>query len=220
MPPPQYGPPTGSGSHPLGCGGGPSHTTGRPSEDRPWGSGSGNALHRHNPNQSLTTNRINENLPRRQQNNPHTHIPTPRPNQPNITTPNWHHWSAPNTNRDPDPQPPLTNQPPEKQAHAERKTRANIKIASLNVKGRTSTNLGPSQISKWATINREMRDQKIGILCAQETHLCPEHQTQIDMLYKRRIAVLNSSDPTRPGNSAGIAFILNKEIINTDSAKL
>ncbi|KAG2050970.1 hypothetical protein BDR06DRAFT_990548 [Suillus hirtellus] len=28
------------------------------------------------------------------------------------------------------------------------------------------------------------------------------------------------SDPTRPGNSAGIAFILNKEIINTTDAKM
>ncbi|KAG1847241.1 Endonuclease/exonuclease/phosphatase, partial [Suillus tomentosus] len=57
-------------------------------------------------------------------------------------------------------------------------------------------------------------------MCAQETHLCPEHQSQIDTIYARRLVVLNSSDPIRPGNSAGIAFILNKEIINTDSAKL
>ncbi|KAG2148795.1 Endonuclease/exonuclease/phosphatase [Suillus clintonianus] len=32
--------------------------------------------------------------------------------------------------------------------------------------------------------------------------------------------MLNSQDPTRPGNSAGIAFVLNKEMINTSEAKL
>lgn len=65
-----------------------------------------------------------------------------------------------------------------------------------------------------------MRNQKIGILCVQETHLCPEHKTQIDSLYARRLHVLNSCDPTRPGSSAGVAFIINKEIINISNAKL
>ncbi|KAG1808547.1 Endonuclease/exonuclease/phosphatase, partial [Suillus variegatus] len=102
----------------------------------------------------------------------------------------------------------------------EKRTRANIKLASLNVRGRTSPDLGPSPISKWAAINRMMRDQKIGILCIQETHLCPEHQMQIENLYTRRLTVLNSSDPTRPGSSAGVAFILNNEITNSASAKM
>jgi len=65
-----------------------------------------------------------------------------------------------------------------------------------------------------------MRDQKIGVLCIQETHLCPEHQSQIESIYARRLLVLNSSDPSRPGSSAGVAFILNKEITNTSNAKL
>ncbi|KAG2756086.1 DNase I-like protein, partial [Suillus brevipes Sb2] len=102
----------------------------------------------------------------------------------------------------------------------DKKTRANIKIASLNIKGRASPELGPSAISKWAAINRMMRDNKIGILCVQETHLCPEHLTQIENLYSRRLKVLNSSDTNRPGNSAGIAFIMNKEIIDTSDAQI
>ncbi|KAG1722167.1 uncharacterized protein EDB91DRAFT_1240241 [Suillus paluster] len=32
--------------------------------------------------------------------------------------------------------------------------------------------------------------------------------------------VLNTNDPTRPGNSAGVAFVLNKELTNTASAKM
>ncbi|KAG2740666.1 DNase I-like protein [Suillus brevipes Sb2] len=43
---------------------------------------------------------------------------------------------------------------------------------------------------------------------------------QIEALFSRRLKVLNSSDPNRPGNSAGVAFILNKEKLNTENAKL
>ncbi|KAJ8587401.1 DNase I-like protein [Rhizopogon salebrosus TDB-379] len=88
------------------------------------------------------------------------------------------------------------------------------------MKGRASLPLGPSQISKWATINRMMRENKIDILCVQETHLTLEHITQIEALFARRLLVLNSSDPDRPGCSAGVAFILNKETINVTSAKM
>ncbi|KAG0692954.1 hypothetical protein DFH29DRAFT_816898 [Suillus ampliporus] len=110
---------------------------------------------------------------------------------------------------------PITNHTTDNQ-----KTKANIKLATLNIKGRTSASLGQNQISKWIVINQEMRDQRIGVLCVQETHLCPEHQSQIDSLYACRLLVLNSSDPSRPGSSAGVAFILNKEVTNTSSARL
>jgi hypothetical protein len=62
--------------------------------------------------------------------------------------------------------------------------------------------------------------KKIGILCLQETHLMNEHETQIESLYSRRLKVLNSGDPFCPGNSAGVAFVLNKEIINTTNAEI
>ncbi|KAG1719621.1 Endonuclease/exonuclease/phosphatase [Suillus paluster] len=51
-----------------------------------------------------------------------------------------------------------------------------------------------------------MRENKIGILCLQETHLTEEHENQIENLFSRRLHVLNSSDPDRPSTSAGIAF--------------
>ncbi|KAG1840413.1 Endonuclease/exonuclease/phosphatase [Suillus tomentosus] len=43
---------------------------------------------------------------------------------------------------------------------------------------------------------------------------------QMENLYTRRLTVLNSSDQTRPGSSAGITFLLNKEITNTSSTKM
>ena len=64
-----------------------------------------------------------------------------------------------------------------------------------------------------------MREKHIGILCLQESHLTAEYVTQINTLFDKRICVLNSADPTRPSNSIGVAFVINKEIINTDSAE-
>jgi exonuclease III len=101
-----------------------------------------------------------------------------------------------------------------------KKTRANILLATLNIKGRTSTLLGNNNdISKWSALHHVMRKKKIGLLCIQETHLLPEHEAQIESLYSKRIRVLNSRDPFRPGNSAGVAFVINKEILNADDLK-
>ncbi|KAG1798856.1 uncharacterized protein HD556DRAFT_1430732 [Suillus plorans] len=52
----------------------------------------------------------------------------------------------------------------------------------------------------------------------QETHLTADHQFQLDTIFSRYLTILNLSDPTRPSNSAGIAFILNKELTNASSA--
>ncbi|KAG2063742.1 hypothetical protein BDR04DRAFT_1131023 [Suillus decipiens] len=43
---------------------------------------------------------------------------------------------------------------------------------------------------------------------------------EVDLPYPGILLVLNSSDPSRPGSSAGVVFILNKEITNTSNAKL
>jgi exonuclease III len=101
-----------------------------------------------------------------------------------------------------------------------RPTRANLTIATLNVKGRTTLSCGPGPISKWTSINRTMQEKHIGILCVQETHLTDEYVTQINTLFNKCLLVLNSPDPTHSSNSAGVAFVINKELINTESAEL
>ncbi|KAH7918186.1 DNase I-like protein, partial [Leucogyrophana mollusca] len=98
------------------------------------------------------------------------------------------------------------------------RTRANITIATLNVRGRASSTLGTDQLSKWTEIHQTVRDKKIGILCLQETHLMDPHEQQIDNLFSRRIKLINSQDPDRPGNSAGVAFVLNREITTPEDA--
>ncbi|KAG1737363.1 Endonuclease/exonuclease/phosphatase, partial [Suillus occidentalis] len=100
-----------------------------------------------------------------------------------------------------------------------KKHRANIHIATLNMKGRASQHLGHSNISKWSVVQHVMREKKIGILCLQETHLDNTHETQIENLYSRRLKIINSKDPTRPGSSAGVAFVINRELTNTENIK-
>jgi exonuclease III len=60
-----------------------------------------------------------------------------------------------------------------------------------------------------------MRERKIGILCLQETHLDNTCEAQIEALYSRRLKVVNSRDPTHPGTSVGVAFLINRELTNT-----
>jgi hypothetical protein len=45
-----------------------------------------------------------------------------------------------------------------------KKPRANILLATLNMKGQASTNLGNSITSKWSALQSVMRDKKFGIL--------------------------------------------------------
>lgn len=65
-----------------------------------------------------------------------------------------------------------------------------------------------------------MKEKHIGLLCLQETHLTEEHKHQIEHLFSHHLLVLNSHDLSRPGNSVGVAFILNKELTNTLDAKM
>lgn len=65
-----------------------------------------------------------------------------------------------------------------------------------------------------------MRNKKLGILCTQETHLNQDHLSQIETLFLRRLPIFNTSDPTCPGSSIGIAFVLNKELVDTLKAEM
>ncbi|KDQ50166.1 hypothetical protein JAAARDRAFT_51388 [Jaapia argillacea MUCL 33604] len=94
-------------------------------------------------------------------------------------------------------------------------TRANILLATLNMRGRLSATLGGRQISKWTEIHSVMKEKQIGILAVQETQLTEENVDQIHQLFGRQLKVLNSSDPDRPTSSAGVAFVVNREIANT-----
>jgi hypothetical protein len=98
-------------------------------------------------------------------------------------------------------QPPRPSKPKIK-----KKTKATLKIASLNMRGRGD--------DKWNHINQIIREKRIGVLATQETHLNDVHINRIHNLFDKRIKIYHSIDPNQP-NAKGVAIVLNKEITNT-----
>ncbi|KZT25978.1 DNase I-like protein, partial [Neolentinus lepideus HHB14362 ss-1] len=111
--------------------------------------------------------------------------------------------------------PPRQTQQPTVPKRISRNTRANITIGSLNLNGRHSAALSYSPISKWTSVHSAIKNARIGILAVQETHLNEEYTDEIHKLFGKRLMVINSHDPDRPTASAGVAFILNREITDT-----
>ncbi|EPS98429.1 hypothetical protein FOMPIDRAFT_1126458, partial [Fomitopsis schrenkii] len=76
-------------------------------------------------------------------------------------------------------------------------------------------NLGGTTNNKWNVVNQVMRENKIGILALQETHMDEETVERVHQLYGRRIHVAHSQ--TRGTvNAGGVAFALNRELVNME----
>ena len=69
---------------------------------------------------------------------------------------------------------------------AGKRTKANIKVASLNIRGRFHNG-----IDKWFHINQLVRDDKIAILALQETHLNQEQTDSINIMFKDTLYISN-----------------------------
>jgi exonuclease III len=104
-------------------------------------------------------------------------------------------------------------------ATCKKNTRAALKIASLNMRGHGDVSHldNMSAPNKWFHVNQMLRDQKIGVLALQETHMTDELCEAIERTFKR-IRILHCSDPEAP-NSKGVAIVLNKDITNASDAK-
>ena len=91
--------------------------------------------------------------------------------------------------------------------------RAKINFASLNIKGRMSGN-----INKWFHIPQIIRENRIGILAIQETHLTEELAKQFSELFGNNLKLFFSPDPdTR--NARGVAIVVNKKLVSTEGIK-
>lgn len=98
-------------------------------------------------------------------------------------------------------------------------TRAALKIASLNMKGRNTANQ-PNGIGKWTDVRRQMKEMRIGMMVLQETHLDENHYNRVRETYKDSLKVFNSADPTNPTGARGIAVVLNRERTNITDTKM
>ncbi len=81
-----------------------------------------------------------------------------------------------------------------------------------------SRNGQPSE--KWLCINQVIRDSKIAILAVQETHLTNDRINDLNKLFAATLLIHGSCDPTNPTGARGVAFALNKRLINTDDVTI
>lgn len=115
------------------------------------------------------------------------------------------------------------NQPPNKKKHQnkggiKRKTRAHLKVASLNMRGAGSqAPLDPN--NKWNALSYMIRDHKIGVLALQETHLTDEAVENLHRTYGERLQIYHSSAPDHPSQRAGVALVVNKAVSNVKEIK-
>jgi len=63
---------------------------------------------------------------------------------------------------------------------------------------------------KWHGVNQLLRDNKLGVLCPQETHITDDQLQNINKLFERQLIAFNSPDPQTP-NARGVAFVLSKQ---------
>ncbi|KAI9056760.1 DNase I-like protein, partial [Trametes sanguinea] len=91
--------------------------------------------------------------------------------------------------------------------------RTAIRIGTINMNG-FGTLRADNPDNKWRTMYRMIKNNSIGILLVQETHLTPERRNEIMGMFKGRIKVLYSAHPTAPTRKEGIAVILNKNQVN------
>lgn len=72
---------------------------------------------------------------------------------------------------------------------------------------------------KWKHINQLMKDQKLGVLALQETHLTKEEQDTLNLTSDLRLHVISTIDPAHT-NTKGVAIVLNKNLVNTSGIKI
>lgn len=101
-----------------------------------------------------------------------------------------------------------TNDPSQHPPPKKLRTKANIKIASLNIRGGGSA----ATSYKWNHINQLMRERKIGILTIQESHLSKDDVNTFNRTFGERLILINSSDRYTQ-NARGVAIVVNRRIV-------
>ena len=94
--------------------------------------------------------------------------------------------------------------------------KANIKIGTVNINGLHTGSENNNTFEKWAEINATMKRDKVAILALQETHLDERNTTAIHQVFGKKLTILNSQPEENQRASAGVAFVLNKDLVGTE----
>ncbi|EPT02708.1 hypothetical protein FOMPIDRAFT_1029037 [Fomitopsis schrenkii] len=62
-----------------------------------------------------------------------------------------------------------------------------------------------------------MRERRLGIVALQETHLAPEDVETVHSMFGKRVRVFNSPDPDNAMGTRGVAFALNRELVDVSA---
>jgi len=85
-------------------------------------------------------------------------------------------------------------------------------IAMLNMRGGMVRNT--TLIQKWSLISKMIYKHRIAVLALQETHLDREKTRQIWECFSKNLEIVTSEDPDDPTGKAGVAFVINKTVLN------
>ncbi|KAK7000162.1 Endonuclease/exonuclease/phosphatase, partial [Favolaschia claudopus] len=96
--------------------------------------------------------------------------------------------------------------------------KTSIKAAALNIKGRGNPDVRHGD-NKWYHIWQLVREERLGVLIVSESHLDDNHKADIDSLFGRAIRLEFTPDETAPSARAGLAFVLNKNMVKTQGVQ-
>ncbi|CAK5283637.1 unnamed protein product [Mycena citricolor] len=112
------------------------------------------------------------------------------------------------------------NPEPRTQEHSKRSKKtmkAAMKLAGLNIRGHGNTNVHHPD-NKWLGVWQIMREEKIAILVIGEAHMNLERKNEIDKLFGRKMHLEFTEAPGNT-NSAGLAVVMNKNMIATEGVR-
>ncbi|KAH6914282.1 Endonuclease/exonuclease/phosphatase [Coprinopsis sp. MPI-PUGE-AT-0042] len=87
------------------------------------------------------------------------------------------------------------------------RTRAHIRVGSLNIRGGGST----ATADKWQQINRVMKGAKISVLAVQETHLTEDRTRELNAQFAGRMKIYNTSEDNTT-NARGVAIVVDHNL--------
>jgi exonuclease III len=106
--------------------------------------------------------------------------------------------------------------PRRRRSTGKKNTKASIKMAALNIKGRGNPDVRHGD-NKWYNVWQIVHEQKIGVLIVGEAHLDDSHKADIDTLFGRVIRLEFTPDEEAPSARASLAFVLNKNLVHTEN---
>ncbi|KAH9847292.1 Endonuclease/exonuclease/phosphatase, partial [Lenzites betulinus] len=73
---------------------------------------------------------------------------------------------------------------------------------------------------KWMRINQVVRENRLGILVLQETHLTSEGAAAVNRVFESSLKILVSADERNPSGARGVAFVVSKQMMEANRATL